>query len=56
MRALILSIAVAACAPIQRTTVSPTEARGIAMLHSLRAADPCEADTLCREVRHGNAR
>ncbi len=54
MRALILTLAVAGCTP-PPTTVSPTEARGIAMLHALRAADPCEADPLCREVRRGNA-
>ena len=57
MRALILVIGIAACAPLPPTTISVTEARGLAMLHHLRAADPCEADTLCREVRHGrNAR
>lgn len=53
MRALILAAALgtAACAPLP-----PTEARGLAMLHQLRAADPCEADPTCREVRRGNAR
>ncbi len=56
MRALILTVALgtAACA-LPPTTVSPTEARGLAMLHQLRAADPCEADPTCREVRRGNA-
>lgn len=53
MRALILLLGVAACAPLPPTTISTTEARGLAMLHALRAADPCEADTLCKEVRHG---
>lgn len=56
MRALILTIAVAACAPIPPTTITPTEARGLALLRDLRAADPCDADFLCSEVRHGNAR
>lgn len=54
MRALILLLGVAACAPLPPTTISTTEARGLAMLHDLRAADPCEADTLCREVRRGD--
>ncbi len=54
MRALILLLGVAACAPLPPTTISTTEARGLAMLHALRAADPCEADTLCREVRRGD--
>ncbi len=49
---LLLLLGTAACA-LPPTTISPTEARGLAMLHALRAADPCEADTLCREVRHG---
>lgn len=40
MRALILLLGVAACAPLPPTTISPTEARGLAMLHDLRAADP----------------
>ena len=53
MRALILLLGTAACAPLPPTTVTPTEARGIALLHDLRAADPCERS----EVRHGrNAR
>lgn len=56
MRALFLLWAVAACAPVTPTTISPTEARGLAMLHDLRAADPCEADLLCSEVRLGNPR
>jgi len=54
MRALILIIGLAACAPLPQTTIGATEARGLAMLHALRAADPCEADTLCKEVRRGN--
>jgi hypothetical protein len=54
MRALILLLGVAACAPLPPTTISATDARGLAMLHALRAADPCEADTLCREVRRGD--
>lgn len=55
MRALILLLGVAACAPVlpPDRPLTPTEARGLAMLHALRAADPCEADTLCKEVRHG---
>ncbi len=43
-------------APVTPTTITPTEARGLAMLHDLRAADPCEADLLCSEVRRGNPR
>ena len=53
MRALFLILGVAACAPLPPTTITATEARGLAMLHDLRAADPCEADPLCKEVRHG---
>lgn len=56
MRALILLLGIAACAPIRPTTITPTDARGLAMLHDLRAVDPCEADATCREVRNGNAR
>ena len=58
MRALILTIALAACAPVPTPPDRPltaTEARGLAMLHDLRAADPCERDPLCSEVRRGNA-
>lgn len=54
MRALILLLGVAACAPLTPTTITATEARGLAMLHALRAADPCEADTQCKEVRRGD--
>jgi hypothetical protein len=53
MRALILTIGLAACAPGPPATITPTEARGLAMLHHLRALDPCEADATCREVRRG---
>lgn len=52
MRALILLLGVAACAPVPPTTITPTEARGIAMLHDLRAADPCTHDLICSELRH----
>lgn len=54
MRALTLTLLLgtAACT-LPPTTVTPTEARGLAILRDLRAADPCEADPLCREVRHG---
>ena len=58
MRALILTIALAACAPVLTPPDRPltaTEARGLAILHDLRAADPCERDPLCSEVRRGNA-
>lgn len=51
MRALFLLLGLAACIPIPPTTISPTEARGIAMLHDLRAADPCTHDTTCSELR-----
>jgi hypothetical protein len=51
MRALILA---AACTLPPDRPPTPTEERGLAMLHTLRAA---EADPTCREVRHGrNAR
>jgi hypothetical protein len=55
MRALILTIGLAACTPLPPTTVTPTEARGLAMLHQLRATDPCGSEPTCREVRRGNA-
>jgi hypothetical protein len=57
MRAPILLLGVAACAPVLTPPdrpLTPTEVRGLAMLNALRAADPCEADTLCKEVRRGN--
>lgn len=53
MRALILTAGLAACAPVLTPPDRPltaTEARGLDMLHRLRAMDPCEADP---EVRHG---
>lgn len=53
MRALILFLGLAACVPVPPATVTPTEARGLAMLHHLRALDPCEADATCWEVRRG---
>lgn len=59
MRALLMILAVAACAPVlppPDRPLSPEEARGIAMLRDLRAADPCNADFLCSEVRRGNPR
>ena len=49
---LLLLLGTAACA-LPPTTVSPTEARGIAMLHALHALRAAEADPLCKEVRHG---
>ena len=58
MRTLMLAFALAACAPVLTPPDRPltaTEARGLALLHELRAADPCEADPLCSEVRRGNA-
>ena len=57
MRTLILAAALgtAACTLPSDCPPTPTEARGLAMLHALRAADTCEADPLCREVRRGNA-
>lgn len=53
MRALILAIGLAACAPVlpPDRPLTPTEERGLAMLHELRAADPCEADPTCSELR-----
>lgn len=48
----LLGLAVAGCAPIPKTTITPTEARGLAMLHDLRAADPCTHDLICSELRH----
>lgn len=52
MRARILILGVAACAPLPPTTISPTEARGLAMLHALRAAYPeptCPEECPCDE-------
>jgi len=56
MRALILilTLAVAACGPVLTPPDRPltaAEARGLALLHELRAADPCEADPTCAELR-----
>lgn len=54
MRALVLTIGLAACAPVLAPPDRPltaTEARGLALLHELRAADPCEADPTCSELR-----
>lgn len=54
MRALILTIGLAACAPVLTPPDRPltaTEARGLALLHELRSADPCEADSTCSELR-----
>lgn len=56
MRALIFALGLSACAPVTPATITPTEARGLAMLRDLRATDPCEADLLCSEVRRGNPR
>ncbi|MBL8561278.1 MAG: hypothetical protein JNN06_03265 [Gemmobacter sp.] len=53
MRALILILGLAACAPLPPTAITPTEATGLAMLHQLRAADPCTHDLICSGVRHG---
>ncbi len=50
MRALILTIGLAACAPVlppPDRPLTPTEARGIAMLHDLRAMDPCQRECPC---------
>jgi hypothetical protein len=53
--ALILLLGIAACNLPPDRPLTPTEARGLAMLHTLRAADPCESEPTCREVRRGNA-
>jgi hypothetical protein len=55
MRALILTIALAGCTLPPDRPPTTTEARGLAMLHQLRAADPCESEPTCREVRRGNS-
>ena len=50
MRALSLILAVAACTPVLTPPDRPltaTEARGIEMLHRLRALDPCQRDCAC---------
>ena len=50
MRALMLILGIAACAPAIATTdraLTATEARGIEMLHRLRALDPCQRDCAC---------
>lgn len=54
MRALILTICLAACAPVLTPPDRPltaTEARGLDMLHRLRALAPCHWDCAC----HTNA-
>lgn len=56
MRALILIAGLAACAPVLTPPDRPltaTEARGLDMLHRLRAMDPCTHDLICSEIRHG---
>lgn len=49
MRALILFLGLAACAPVlpPDRPLTPTEARGLAMLHDLRAMDPCQRGCPC---------
>ena len=50
MRALFLAFALAACAPVLTPPDRPltaTEARGLDMLHRLRALDPCHRDCAC---------
>ena len=49
MRALILFLGLAACAPVlpPDRPLTPTEARGLAMLHDLRAMDPCQRERPC---------
>lgn len=49
MRALILFLGLAACAPVlpPDRALTPTEARGLAMLHDLRAMDPCQIECPC---------
>jgi hypothetical protein len=55
MRALILTIALAVCTLPPDRPPTPTEAWGLAMLHQLRAADPCKSESTCRKLRRGNA-
>jgi hypothetical protein len=50
MRALILILSIAACNPVLTPPDRPltaTEARGLDMLHGLRALDPCHRDCAC---------
>jgi hypothetical protein len=50
MRALILTIGLAACAPVPPPPdrpLTPTEARGLEMLHRLRALDLCDRECAC---------
>ena len=50
MRALILTIGLAACAPVLTPPDRPltaTEARGLDMLHRQRVLDPCHRDCAC---------
>lgn len=54
MRAFILTAALGlcACAPLAPKAITPTEARGLAMLHQLRAAYPeptCPEECKCDE-------
>lgn len=51
MRALILTIGLAACAPVLTPPDRPltaTEARGLDMLHRLRALAPCDRECACQ--------
>ena len=55
MRALVLILSLAACAPVLAPPDRPltaTEARGIEMLHRLRALDPCHRDCACHTDAH----
>jgi len=49
MRALIFALGLAACAPVlpPDRPLTPTEARGIEMLHRLRALAPCDRECAC---------
>lgn len=55
MRALVLILSLAACSPVLAPPDRPltaTEARGIEMLHRLRALDPCHRECACHTDAH----
>lgn len=50
MRALMLILLLAGCAPVPPTTITPTEAKGLVMLHQMRAQypdPPCRRECPC---------